>query len=404
MATTTDVTRPASAYPFREPVGLTLDPEYAELRAGRPVSRIRLPHGGQAWLAVRYEDVRVVLGDPRFGRAALLDRDVPRVSPRRLTDATLHTMDPPEHSRLRRLVAAAFSPRRIDLLTRHAQRVTDGLLDDLERTGPPGDLVGGLAVPLPTEVICHLLGVPPADRARFTGWIDVALATTAFDSREIHQAFARLKDYLAELVAALRRRPEGEPAHLLGALVAARDTEGALSEDELVVLGTTLLYAGLETTTNHIGNSLHTLLTHPGQLAALRADPGLLDSAVEELLRFVPLVTSAGFTRIAGEDLELGGVPIRAGDAVMVHPDVANRDERVFAEPERLDLTREPNPHLAFGFGPHFCVAARLAKAELRVAVGSVPRRFPALRPAAGELSWRGGRMVRGLDRLPVVW
>jgi cytochrome P450 len=400
--------RPAEtvrAYPFREPVGLALEPEYAELRQHEPVSRIRLPYGGEAWLAVRHEDVRLVLSDSRFSRAALLDRDVPRASPRRLTDPTLHTTDPPEHNRLRRLVAAAFSPTQIDLLTEHAQHVTDGLLDQLESTGPPADLVAGLAVPLPIAVICHMLGVPAADRDRFTGWIDVALAITAFSPEEIHEAFTRLKDYVAELVADLRRRPVDRSAgHLLGVLVTARDSEGRLSENELVVLGTTLLYAGLETTTNHLGNAILTLLTHPGQLAALRSDEGLLDGAVDELLRFVPLVTSAGFTRIALEDVELGGVLVRAGEAVMIHPDVADRDERVFPDPDRLDLPRRPNPHLAFGYGPHFCVAAQLAKAELRVAIGSLLRRFPGLRLTDEELSWRRGRMVRGLKRLPVVW
>ncbi|MEV1011958.1 cytochrome P450 [Streptomyces sp. NPDC049881] len=393
----------ACPYPFREPTALALEPEYARLREHEPLSRITLPYGGDAWLAVRHEDVRTVLSDPRFSRAALLDRDVPRTSPRRLTDATLHTVDPPEHNRLRRLVSAAFSPRQIDRLARHAQHVTDRLLDEAEEKGPPADLVAGLAAPLPVAVICEMLGVPLADRDRFTGWIDVALATSAFSSDEIHAAFTRLKEYLAELVAARRREPSDD---LLGSLVEARDREGRLSEDELVVLGVTLLYAGLETTSNHIGNFIYLLLTHPGQLAALRADPGLLDRAVEELLRFTPIVTSAGFTRIAREDVELGGVLVRAGEAVMVQIDAANRDGRVFERPDELDLTRRPNPHLAFGFGPHFCVAAQLAKAELRVAVGTLLRRFPGLRLAedVSRLTWRRGRMVRGLDRLPVTW
>jgi cytochrome P450 RapN len=393
-------TSTARAYPFREPEALALEPEYAYLRDHEPLSRITLPHGGDAWLAVRHADVRTVLTDPRFSRAALLARDVPRTSPRRLTDPTLHTMDPPEHNRLRRLVAGAFSPRQLERLTSHAQLVTDELLDRLES---PADLVAGLAMPLPVAVICEMLGVPLADRDRFTAWIDVALATTAFTPEEIHRAFAELKAYLAELVAARRREPADD---LLGALVAARDNEGRLSEDELVAVGVTLLYAGLDTTSNHIGNFTYTLLTHPGQLAALRADLGLLDRAIDELLRYTPTVTSAGFTRVATEDVELGGVLVRAGDAVMVHLDVANRDERAFACPEELDITRKPNPHLAFGFGPHFCVAAQLAKAELRVALGTLLRRFPGLRLAedADRLPWRHGRMVRGLARLPVAW
>ncbi len=391
------------AYPFRAPHRLELEPEYAQLRANEPVSRVRLPYGGEAWLAVRYEDVRLVLADPRFSRAALLDRDVPRTSPRRLTDPTLHTMDPPDHSRLRRLVSAAFAPRRLAELAKAAQETTDGLVDRIEAQGPPADLVADLAVPLPMTVICHMLGVPLADRGQFTEWIDVALATTAFRPEEIHEAFARLKDYLAALVAARRDEPTDD---LLGALVAARDREGRLSEDELVVLGVTLLYAGLETTSNHIGNFAYNLLTHPDQPAALEADPDLIDDAIEELLRFTPTVTSAGFTRIATEDVELGGVTVRAGDAVLVQLDAANRDPAVYADPDVLDFSRKPNPHLAFGFGPHFCVAAQLAKAELRIAIGTLLRRLPGLRLAVpvDELPWRHGRMVRGLDRLPVTW
>ncbi|MEV0680219.1 cytochrome P450 [Actinosynnema sp. NPDC050436] len=398
--------RPAQAartYPFREPAGLALEPEYAHLRDHEPLSRISLPYGGDAWLAVRHEDVRTVLSDPRFSRAAILDRDVPRASPRRHTDPTLHTVDPPEHTRLRRLVAAAFSPRQVGRLTEHARHVTDTLLDRVEEHGPPADLIGGLAIPLPVAVICQMLGVPVADREQFASWIDVALATTAFTSEEIHAAFAALRDYLTGLVAA-RRREAGDD--LLSALVQARDTDGRLSEDELVGLGVTLLYAGLETTTSELGNAVYTLLTHPDQLALLRADPGLVDRAVDELLRFNPLVTSAGFTRIALEDVELGGVLVRAGEAVMVQLDAANRDDRVFPRPDDLDLTRRPNPHLAFGFGLHYCVAAQLAKAEMRVALGALLRRFPALRLAEGadELPWRRGRMARGLDRLPVTW
>ncbi|PPK65597.1 cytochrome P450 [Actinokineospora auranticolor] len=395
--------RPARPYPFREPSALELEPEYTDLLAHEPLSRVSLPHGGDAWLAVRHADVRAVLSDPRFSRAALLDRDVPRTSPRRLTDPTLHTVDPPEHTRLRRLVATAFSPRRVAELTTHAQRVADGLLDRVEAQGPPADLIADLAVPLPVAVICQMLGVPVADRERFAAWIDVALATTAYPADEIHAAFTRLNDYIAALVADRRRTPTDD---LLGALVEARDTGGRLSEEELVALGVTLLYAGLETTTSELGNGIHTLLTHPEQLAALRADPSTLDRAVDELLRFNPLVTSAGFTRVALADVELGGVTIRAGDAVMVHLDVANRDPRVFPDPDHLDPTRAPNPHLAFGFGPHYCVAAQLAKAELRVGIGTLLDRLPTLTLAVDResLTWRPGRMARGLHRLPVTW
>ncbi|WP_424188203.1 cytochrome P450 [Actinokineospora sp. G85] len=392
---------PVHDYPFREPHELDLEPEYARLRVAEPLSRVRLPYGGEAWLATGHEDVRTVLSDPRFSRAALLGREVPRTSPRPLRDSTLHTMDPPEHNRLRRLVSAAFTPRRLRALAEQTQHVADDLVSRMLDEGPPADVVSGLGTPLPVAMTCHLLGVPRADHDRFTAWVDVALATTAFPPEEIQAAFDALKSYLADLVATRRQTPADD---LLSALVSARDNEGRLSEDELVVLGVTLLYAGLDTTSNHIGNFTYNLLTHPKQLAALRADRTLLDRAVEELLRFTPTVTSAGFTRVALEDIELGGVLVATGECVMVQLDAANRDPRVFPHPDDLDITRDKPPHLAFGHGPHYCVAAQLAKIELRVALGTLLDRLPEFTLATTDLRWRSGRMVRGLEALPITW
>ncbi|KAA2266134.1 cytochrome P450 [Solihabitans fulvus] len=399
----TTVDQQPRTYPFAESERLDIDPRYAELREHEPLARVRLPYGGDAWLATRHEDVRLVLGDPRFSRAATVGRDVPRLTPSLSRDSSILSMDPPEHSRLRRLVAKAFTARRVEQLRPRAQQVVDGLLDDLVAQGSPADLVEGLALPLPITMICELLGVPTEDRDRFRAWSDTVLALTAFSPEEIEVAIAELNGYLAGLIQQRREEPTDD---LLGALVLARDEDDRLSEDELVGLGVTLLVAGHETTANQIGNFVYALLTHPGPLAALRADPQALPTAIEELLRFTPLGSSAGFPRIAMEDVEVGGVLVRAGEAVLVHAVSANRDERVFEHAADLDLVRAHNPHIAFGHGVHHCLGAPLARMELQVAVGTLLDRFPRLDFAvpADEVPWKRGRLVRGLRALPVTW
>ncbi|MEU1986098.1 cytochrome P450 [Nocardia sp. NPDC019395] len=391
-------------YPFGEPVRLDMDPLYAKLRREEPVSRVELPYGGQGWLVTRYDDVKLVLGDPRFSRAVTVDReDVPRATPAPTRPDSLLSMDPPEHSRLRKLVAKAFTSRRVQELRPRTRQIVDEKLTALERAGAPADLVQGFALPLPVTVICEMLGVPPQDQHRFRDFSDAILSTTAYTREQIEDARNSLEGYLAEQVAERRRNPTDD---LLGALVAARDDEDRLSERELVNLGVGILIAGHETTANQIANFTYVLLTQPEYWKQLRAEPELIPGAVEELLRHTQLGAGGGQPRVATEDVVLSGVTVRAGDAVFVHTQSANRDEAVFDDPETLDLTRQRNPHVAFGYGAHHCLGAQLARVELQVALEALLERFPELRLAVpvDEVPWKSGLLVRGPKELLVAW
>ncbi|HEX6346636.1 cytochrome P450 [Umezawaea sp.] len=389
-------------YPFGEAERLELDPTYEVLRRTEPVARVRLPYGGDAWLVTKYDDVKTVLSDLRFSRAAVLGQDVPRAVPMIQERQSILSMDPPEHGRLRKLVAKGFTMRRTEQLRERAQEIVDGLLDTMEKDGAPADLVEALNMPLPITIICEMLGVPYDDRAEFRNWSDRALAITAFTPEEITAGFENLQSYIAELVAERRRSPTDD---VLGTLVTARDEGDRLSEEELVNFGVTLLVAGHETTANQLGNFLYTLLSTPERLAELRADPDLVPAAVEELLRITPLGGSAGFPRIAKEDVELSGVTIPAGDAVFVGQG-GNRDPEVFPRPDEIDFHRENNAHVAFGHGVHHCVGAPLARMELQVAIGTLLSRYPALELAvpADEVPFKKGRLVRGPRELLVRW
>ncbi|RJO79422.1 cytochrome P450 [Nocardia panacis] len=389
-------------YPFDEPVRLDIHPLYARLRREEPVSRIRLPHGGDGWLVTRYADAKFVLADHRFSRAVTVDReDIPRTTPRPSPSDSLLSMDPPEHSRLRKLVAKAFTARRIEQLRPRAQQIVDERLDAIE--GRTFDLVRQLALPLPVTVICEMLGVPPQDQPRFREFSDVALTSTAHTRAEVDAARAGLETYLGEQVAQRRSEPSDD---LLGALVEARDSDDRLSEQELVNLGIGILIAGHETTANQIANFTYLLLSEREQWELLRDNPDLLPGAIEELLRYAQLGTGGSFARVATEDVEVGGVTVRAGESVFVNTQSANRDESVFEESARLDLAREHNPHMAFGHGAHHCLGAQLARLELQIAFATLLRRFPTLRLAVPfeEVPWKRGLLVRGPEELLVTW
>ena len=363
-----------------------------------------MPYGGDAWLATRYEDVRTVLADPRFSRAAAVGTAAPRITPVDQQGGSLLGMDPPEHTRLRRLVAKAFTSRRVSDLRPRVQALVDDLLDQMIAAGPPADLTAALAWPLPITVICEMLGVPVDDRDTFRTWTDQLVALSADDPQVILSARESLDSYLAGLMAQRRAQPTDD---LFGALVAARDQGDKLSEEELVAFGVTLLVAGHETTANQIGNFVYLLLSQRERWDRLVAEPELVPSAVEELLRFTPLEATVGFfARIATEDIELGGRTVRAGEAVIVQLASANRDATVFARPDEIDFTRTENPHMAFGHGVHHCVGAPLARLELQVALGTLVRRLPGLRLAvpADEVVFRTNRVMRAVDELPVRW
>lgn len=391
-------------YPFGEPDGLLLDPVYDELLRHEPVSRVELPYGGQAWLAVGHADVRTVLSDPRFSRAAVVGQDVPRVRPEIDHQASsILNMDPPDHTRLRKLVARAFTARRVEELRPRAAELTAELLAGMRAAGPGADLVEHMSVPLPVTIICELLGVPVEDRPIFRAGSDAALSTSAMTPQERAAAMEQLVGYMAGLVAQRRATPTDD---LLGALVSARDEGDRLNEAELIGLGLGILIGGHETTMNQIGNMTYLLLSRPDRGAALRGDAAAIATAVEELLRFTPLGAAAGFPRIATEDVELSGVTVRAGEAVVVSVHAANRDPEVFDDPDELVLDRAVNRHIGFGYGAHHCLGAQLARMELQEALGGLLREFPDLRLAvpAEDVQWRQGALVRGPRTLPLAW
>jgi cytochrome P450 len=389
---------------------LDLDPTYAYLREYEPLAAVQQPFGDRAWLLTRYDDVRLVLSDTRFSRAETLVRDAPRMFSPRSVPAGILSLDPPEHTQLRRLVSGAFRARTMELLRARVEHAAAELLDRMVHEGPPADLVEGFAIPLPLIMICELMGVPYGDRESFQIWADAYLSTTELPAEEKMARLGKLGGYIAQLVAQRRREltANGEPVEdLIGVLVQARDEQGSLSEEELISFLMLLLAAGYETTSTQFTNSVYMLLTHPEQLALLRSGQVSIVDAVEELLRYVPVTVATVIPRYATEDVELSGGTVRAGEAVLPSYDAANRDPRVFDDPERFDLTRVPRPsHVAFGPGTHFCLGAQLARIELQAALDAILRYFPNMRLAETDegLRWKTGLVTRGPVALPIAW
>ncbi|CAL9411939.1 cytochrome P450 [Streptomyces sp. enrichment culture] len=396
--------QPPLAYPFGDPSRLDLHHAYGRLLAEAPLTRVTMPHGGTAWLATGYEAVREVMSSPAVSRAAAAENPaIPRLMPEPPPAGTIMTLDPPEHSRLRRLVSKAFTARRVEAMRPRIQKAVDELLDDMVAHGAPADLVRHLAVPLPVRVICEVMGVPVEDEKHFRAFTEGIMGTTAFDSDEVKAAMGNFFGYFAQLVAERRANPTDD---LLGALVTARDDDDKLTEQELVWLGVALLIGGHETTLNQITNFAYVLLHNPARAQELREHPELWPRAVEELLRYVPTGAGSAFASLVTEDTVLHGVPVAAGEAVIVDLGAANRDPAAFDHPDELDFHREPNHHLAMGHGAHFCLGAQLARTELHIALGTLLSRFPGLRLAVAEedLVWRTGSLIRGLDEMPVAW
>ncbi|MFF8918484.1 cytochrome P450 [Streptomyces sp. NPDC015032] len=387
------------AYPFNTAEGLQLAEEYERVRDQPGLLRVQLAYGEPAWLATRYADARLVLGDQRFSRAAAASHDEPRQSEGQ-RDGGILGMDPPDHTRLRSLVAKAFTVRQVEKLRPQVRKLTATLLDDMEAAGQPADLVDLFALPLPVAVICRMLGVPTEDRPRFRVWSDDALSTSSLTAAEFDASREELRAYMRGLIEQHRREPQDD---LMTALIEARDGGDRLSELELVDLCVGILVAGHETTASQIPNFVLTLLDHPDQLARLRAEPELVPNAVEELLRFVPLGSGAGQPRYATEDIEVGGTLVRAGSPVLVAVGAANRDALRFTAPGVLDIAREGNQHLGFGHGVHHCLGAPLARLELQEALGALIARFPGLK-LAGDVTWKSEMLVRGPRVMPVGW
>jgi cytochrome P450 len=384
-------------------------PFYAQLRAEAPVYRTTLPNKQTAYLVTRYEDVLLLLKDARFAKDPLNAQSAggplhrPWVpGPFKALARTMLDVDDPDHARLRALVHKAFTPGLIAARRAPIQALADGLLDAVQPAGGM-DLIRDYALPLPVTVIADLLGVPPADRHQFHGWSKkiVSSSTGGDNLRAIPNLLAFLR-YLRRLVR-LRRAAPG--ADLISALIGAEDAGNTLSEDELLAMFFLLLIAGHETTVNLIGNGMLALLEHPDQLARLRDEPTLIESAVEELLRYTGPLEMAT-ERYAREDLTLAGVTMPRGTLVLGVIAAANRDERQFPHADTLDLARTPNKHLAFGQGSHYCLGAPLARLEGQIALQTVLRRLPAARllPPAESLRWRRGLFLRGLEALPLAW
>jgi cytochrome P450 len=374
-------------------------PVYARLRERGAVHWVRMPQPGayESWLVVGYEEARAALVDPR------LSKDSTKRGLGFFEDELVgrHVLiaDPPEHTRLRSLVAGAFTMRRVAELRPRIQRITDELLDAMEPKGS-ADLVDSFAYPLPLTVICELLGVPDIDRAAFRTLSNEIVAPTSAGSEVA--ALQQLAGYLDELIEDKRCSPPADD--LIGALLRTRAEDGdRLSHGELRAMAFILLIAGHETTVNLITNGVHTLLAHPEQLAALRADMSLLDGAVEEMLRFEGPVETATY-RYAAEPMEIGGRAIAAGDPVMIGLQAANRDAAHCPDPHRFDIHRTPPGHLAFGHGIHYCLGAPLARLEARVALGSLLDRYPDLALDGPPGDWLSGMLMRGLRSLPVRW
>lgn len=391
------------SYPLPNPPSLYHPtPMLGELQRDQPVAQVTMPDGTTAWLVTRYADVRTVMTDPRFSRAAAAQ--VAGSGLAELAKDSILGMDPPEHTRLRRLVARAFTARRVeDLRPRVAELVND-LLAGVEKQERPVDLVENFSLPLPVQVICELLGVPAEERHTFHSWSDTVLGGWGHDQRKQLEAFESLSAYLAGLIAAKRTAPADD---LMSALIAARDEQDKLSERELVTLCVSVLIAGHETTANQINMFLLTLLRFPEEMVRLRAEPDTIPQAVEELMRFAQLGDEGGgLPRVTTEDVVLSGVTIPAGSPVMASLAAANRDPLVFPEPDRLDVGRGALQHMAFGAGVHHCLGAQLARMELQEALRGLLGRFPGLRVAVpeSELRFKTGMIVRSLVALPVTW
>lgn len=391
----------AERYPLR--AGELPHEIFAARRRSDPLGQVEVPSGDLVRLAVRFDDVKAVLTDPRFSTDPRLP-GAPRFrrSSSDTPDAIFHK-DPPDLNRLRRLVAGALGPRRLGQWRPRIHEIADRLLADMLSGHQPADLSEAYAFPLPLYVICELLGVPAEDVGRFRKWSDAFLSTTSLTPEERDALVVEFRDFLAGLIAARRRSPGGEG--LLDALIEAGDVHGRLTDSELVTLVQTLIAAGHESVATTIGRGGLVLLSHPERYAALCREPELLEQTVEEILRY-EFVGSNSLIRTATEDVELPSGTIPKGTGVITALASANRDGGRFARPDVFDVRRAPNPHLAFGAGPHYCLGAGLARLELSAAFSALTRAVPGLRLAVPpqDIRFTVGLQMRRVERLPVAW
>lgn len=392
-------------------------PTYAWLRTHSPVHRTTLPSGVEAWLVTRYADARQALADPRLSKNPA-HHDEPAhakgktgIPGERKAELMTHLLniDPPDHTRLRRLVSKAFTPRRVAAFAPRVQELTDRLIDGFADRGS-ADLIHEFAFPLPIYAICDLLGVPAEDQDDFRDWAGMMIRHGGGPRGGVARSVKKMRGYLAELIHRKRETlgPESADDDLISGLIRASDHGEHLTENEAAAMAFILLFAGFETTVNLIGNGTYSLLRNPEQrallqesLAAGRTD--LLETGVEELLRYDGPVELATW-RFATEAVTIGGREVAEGDPVLVVLAAADRDPDRFDGPDVLDLSRRDNQHLGYGHGIHYCLGAPLARIEAQTALATLLRRLPDLQLAGvpSDLRWRGGLIMRGLRTLPV--
>ncbi|MGW1765586.1 cytochrome P450 [Streptomyces sp. NPDC002073] len=396
----------APLYEVSDLAALDFDPFLREaLRAG-PVVRIRLAHGtpGECWLAARHDIVRFVTSDPRFSRD-IVGRPLPSMN-RYLVplDRAVSFVDPPDHTRVRSVVSAAFNRFGTAALRPRAQAVLDERIDAMTAAGSPADLVRHVTSPFPLHVIGDLLGIPEADRPLLSGWAD-SILTRAKDEAGVERA-GRAKDEVRAFFRELARERRGRPRRDLVSDLGAAVHNGRIEEEELLALATLMGINGWHAVRNHTSNMVYLLLTDDTLMHRLRSDPDSVPAAVEELLRWIPHKHGVGQARVATEDVEVGGSVIHRGEAVYVSYVAANWDERHYPEPHRIDIDRAGPPHLAFGYGPHHCLAPMLARMEAELLLGTLVSRLPGLRLAVdpGEVAWQKDVLIRGPVALPVTW
>ncbi|SDL69956.1 Cytochrome P450 [Nonomuraea maritima] len=383
-----------------------LDPpeEVLRLQEEGPIHRMTFADGHLGWLVTGYSTARAVLASPHFSnrpetmhpivpsRLEIARRGVPPV-----TRGFFLRMDPPDHTRYRKLLTGQFTVRRIKMLEPRIAEITAACLDEMEAAGGPLDLVEAFALPIPSLVICELLGVPYEDRAQFQVDSQI-LFNLETGADEALAAIGRISAYLHGLIQHKRETPSDD---LLSGLIEG----GELDDEELIGVSFLLLVAGHETTANMLGLGTYALLTNPDQLAAMRDDPSVAENGVEELLRYLTII-HLGPLRTALEDVEIEGALIKAGETVAMHLPVANRDPERFPDGDRLDVTRPAGGHLSFGHGIHQCLGQQLARAEMRIAYPALLRRLPGLRLAVSpeEVPMRSDMSIYGVHRLPVTW
>lgn len=408
MTPTADTALEAPELPSPRAAGCPFDPPPAlhALQTDSPVTRVRIWDGSSPWLITRHDHLRALLGDPRVSsdptqpgfphrNAGMRERD--------RTNPTFINMDDPEHARLRRMVTAPFAVRKMEALRPSVQTIVDDLIDKMLAGPGPVDLVEAFALPVPSLVICELLGVPYEKHDFFQRHTQVVVRRTS-TPEQVHEATETLTDYLDDLLTKKLAAPGDD---LLSELAVKRVATGEMTQRQAARMGVLLLGAGHETTANMIALGTLALLESPAQLALLREteDAKAVAGAVEELLRYLN-ITHSGRRRVALEDIEIGGRTIRAGEGIIFANDIANRDPDAFPDPDRLDLTRDARRHVAFGFGVHQCLGQPLARIELQCVYSTLYKRIPTLKLATSidQLEFKHDGIVYGVYALPVTW